>query len=68
MKWYNKDNTRCVDLSKVGYWDFSPQQNNGFMLIAALFLSVEGYEVSFTGDDAKEIYELLTQEKQLLEG
>lgn len=68
MIWYNTDKTKFIDLSKIGYWDYSPEHIDGFQLGAALIMSIEGYEVGVINEEAKEIYQLLIQEKNLLKG
>jgi hypothetical protein len=66
MKWYNSDKTQYVDLSRVSYWEYSPQQSDGYFLRSTLTLSVDGYGVKFTHADADEIYSLLLNKKEVL--
>ena len=66
MKWYNKDKTRCLDISKVGYWDYSPSKYTPIEMGSALSVSVNGDKVAFYDEEADEIYKLLTSEREVL--
>lgn len=64
MKWYNKDKTECLDLSKISYWRYWDKtlfRSDIFMKVI-----VDGYELGFYNEDAEEIYNLIRNNKELL--
>lgn len=75
MKWYNKDRTKFLDLSRVSYWHYSAKiPGTGFKTMtdlddghpSRLLVVTDGYEKRFENDEADEIYLILSSEKELL--
>jgi len=58
MKWYNEDNTACLDLEKVSFWVRKSEQLDVYIG------STE--PLSFYGSEAQEIYKMLTYKKEIL--
>lgn len=65
MKWYNKDKTECLDLSKISYWKYWSKtlyrRDNDLLKVI-----VDGCELGFCDEAANEIYSLIGNNKELL--
>jgi hypothetical protein len=70
MKWYNRDKTKYLDLSKVSFFEYTPERSSYFSHnYSRLDLGVGGVDVMLFKDEADEVYKILTyKEKQLLQG
>ena len=63
MKWYNKDNTECLDTDSIKYWKFFPAENN----LSQIRICVDGSSLlEFYGIEAEEIYKILTSKKEVI--
>lgn len=58
MKWYNEDQTTCLDLEKIGFWVYKKGELKAFMNSSE--------PLCFYGDEAEQIYKKLTSDKQVL--
>lgn len=79
MKWCNKAKTKCLDISKVSYWEYTGEEeqkhaNEAFIAKvgniistkAYLLVVVDGNERDFDGEEAKEIYNILKNQKEMI--
>jgi hypothetical protein len=65
MKWYNKDRTQMVDLGKVDAWFYTP----GVRSVATeptITYFINGAQFESVGVEAVEIYNILTEQKEVL--
>lgn len=58
MKWYNEDQTACLDLDKIGFWVYKKEELKVFLNSSE--------PLCFYGNEAEAIYKKLTYEKQVL--
>jgi hypothetical protein len=58
MKWYNKVKTVCLDLDKISFWTYK----NGELNVCI----GQPLAITFNGNDAEEIYKMLTSQKEVL--
>lgn len=58
MKWYNKTKTKCLDISKVSYWEYTGEKD--------LLVVVDGNERDFEGEEAEQIYNILKNQKEVI--
>lgn len=79
MIWYNKTKTKCLDTSKVSYWEYTSgeeqkKSNEAFMskvgnilpTKAYLLVVVDGCERGFDGNEAEEIYNIFKNQKEVI--
>ena len=60
MKWYNKKKTVCLNLDRISYWDYYEGS-------AVLKVYIDSSNpIVFYNEDAKEIYKILTSEKEVI--
>ena len=58
MKWYNQDRTACLNLDLIVFWTYKHHE---------LHIYVGGSEpIAFSGEDAEDIYNKLTFQKEIL--
>jgi len=66
MKWFNKDKTQMIDLSKVDSYTYYPagqyQEKNG----SYIEFVINGYSMTAKGTEADEIYNILKSKRELL--
>lgn len=65
MKWYNKDNTKMIDLDQVASFDYKRTIAGG-ETIPTLTLNIAGQNWLLYDDEAREVYNKLTSDKQVL--
>lgn len=58
MKWYNKDKTVCLNLDLIAFWSY----RSGELEVYVGHTS----PIVFNGEDAKELYNKLTSQKEIL--
>ena len=79
MKWYNKDKTKCLDLDSVSFWEYRSKEfleaelgerpefiRRLFPVETYLNLVTGGCQISFTEEEADEIYNILRNQKTVL--
>lgn len=64
MKWNNKDKTIGINLDLIPFWKFNAMGSYGSPEIQLYFTELE--PTIFFGTEAKEIYNMLTSDKQIL--
>jgi len=57
-KWYNKDRTACLNLDLISFWDYK----DGELMVCVGLADA----ITFTGEEAEEIYKKLTSQKEIL--
>ena len=82
MTWTNKKLTKWLDLERISYWHYNSQESqeeeleefrkchgNMFSTSSTLIVIVDGAKLEFEGNEADEIYKLLSgNKKKLLKG
>ncbi len=79
MTWTNTDKSKWLNLEKVSYWQYTSQETlkeaspellkkhgKSFISRSNLMLVVDGATLEFNGDEADEIYKLLSGNKRKL--
>jgi hypothetical protein len=58
MKWINKTKTLAIDTTKITSWELLPGPE--------LKITIDGTQKLIRGNDAKDLYDYLLNERQLL--
>ena len=79
-KWFDKNKTKCLHIDKISFWHYTSAEEMTVQNIAffkrvgkgqtevqsRLEVVVDGYELSFEGEEADDIYNILHSQKELL--
>jgi hypothetical protein len=64
--WKSKNNLKALKIDSVCFWNYTPAEKNHHSIKSNLHVFLYGGDISFSGEEADEIYNILQSQKEVL--